>query len=63
MIIKCVQCQERVDIPPENLKWDYSGYGYTAKLAVCPICGQINIVRTVEDKSLDINNDERYYYG
>lgn len=57
----CCQCGISHDYKIEELKIDYSGLGYIAKLGTCPHCGQINIIKYIEDDNLDINNDERYY--
>jgi len=58
---KCCQCGKIHDYQIDELKIDYSGLGYTAKLGNCPFCGQINIIKYEEDNNLDVNNDERYY--
>ena len=58
---KCIQCGRIHNYTKEELRIDYSGLGYTAKLGTCPFCEQINIIRYDEDENLDVNNDKRYY--
>ena len=61
MVCECIQCKAMFEYTETDARLDYSGYGYTAKLVECPNCKQINIVKFIEDKNLNINNDERYY--
>lgn len=54
----CKKCNEAID--PKGGQWkEYSSY--SVKLVKCPKCGCYNEVRTIEDKSLNVNFDDRYY--
>ena len=44
-----------------NPIWDFTGYGYDTKCAVCPECGQIRILKYKIDENFDVNNDPRFY--
>lgn len=60
----CRKCEQIFHYQTTDCFWDDQGYGYSTKLVRCPECGQIQILEHVEDISLDINNDERFYtYG
>ena len=56
--ITCKRCQRITQVQPF---WDEHGFGYSAKIAICPMCGAYQFVDIVEDRGLDVNNDERYY--
>ena len=62
-IVNCKKCGEQSSCTNEECFWrEFSSY--SQKLFKCPFCDCINVVDTIEDLSLDINNDERYYdYG
>jgi len=57
----CLKCREKFEYSNEDTFWDEKGSGYSTKLVRCPFCGTIQVVKYVEDKSLDLNNDPRYY--
>lgn len=57
----CVKCKEDFVFDPEDIFFDERGTGYSTKLVKCPYCGSINIIKYYVDKSLDVNNDARYY--
>lgn len=59
--LKCEKCEAEIKYKNIDIIWDESGYGYTTKLLKCPKCGYLNIVEYIEDVSLDVNNDIRYY--
>lgn len=61
MKIICTKCDNISDYGPEDVHWDYSGYGYDTKYSICPNCGRINIIKYIIDENMDINNDLRYY--
>lgn len=64
MKVYCPKCDKAHDFSPEDIVWDFDGYGYDTKYVICPECGQANIIRYIEDKNFDVNNDERFYtYG
>lgn len=58
---KCSKCKEYFVYDKEEVFWDEHGYGYSTCLVYCPYCGNINILKHVEDKSLNINEDKRFY--
>ena len=40
--------------------------GYKIKTTIpkerrCPYCNKVKVIKHIEDKSLDVNNDERFY--
>lgn len=60
----CSKCKQEFQYNETDCFWDNKGYGYSTKLVKCPECGQIQIIKYIEDASLDVNNDERFYiYG
>lgn len=61
METKCCKCMEDYKYTTDDIEYDESGYGYTTKIVKCPKCGCVKIIEFIEDKSLDINNDERFY--
>lgn len=57
----CCKCKEGFNYEPEDTYLDYSGFGYTTKLVKCKYCHSVNILEFIEDITLDVNNNERYY--
>lgn len=57
----CSKCKEHFVFNPEDCFWDDKGFGYSTKLVRCPYCNSINVVKHIEDSSLDVNNDDRFY--
>lgn len=57
----CKKCNKFFDFKPDECFWDEKGFGYSTKLVTHKKCGCINIVQHIEDYSLDVNNDERFY--
>ncbi len=53
----CIDCNEETSKP----YWDESGLGYSVKLCSCPRCSRIYVIGYSVDKSLNINEDERFY--
>lgn len=58
---KCSKCKEEFDYDDRDTFFDEKGYGYSTKLVKCKNCNCINILNHYEDKSLNLNYDERYY--
>lgn len=58
---KCKKCGKSFIFKPDDIWWDEKGFGYSTKLTKCKKCGCINVVKHIEDYSLDVNNDERFY--
>jgi hypothetical protein len=58
---ECKKCKTIFSYSPEDIWWDESGTGYSTKLCKCPECGCINVIQYNEDRSLDINNDRRFF--
>ena len=58
---ECIRCSNCNDVFLMKCWWDESGYGYSTKLARCPQCGKIIVVKMVEDRWMDVNSDIRYY--
>lgn len=58
---RCRKCSDEFEYSNNETFWDESGSCYSTKLVKCPNCGQINIIKYVEDRGLDVNNDPRYY--
>lgn len=58
LLLTCEKCNNTAMMPTW---WDEHGYGYSTKLAQCPQCGNIIIIKYIKDHGLDINNDIRYY--
>lgn len=64
MKIICAKCDNAHEYSPEDIQWDFNGFGYDTKYVVCPECGRIDIIRYYKDENIDVNNDERFYtYG
>lgn len=42
---RCFTCGKEL-----NIKWDENGYGYSAKLGICPGCGKVVILQIIEDR-------------
>ena len=62
-IKKCNKCGQESLYSNEDCYWQ-EFHSYSQKLFKCPFCGCVNVIATIEDLSLNINNDERYYdYG
>jgi len=59
--MRCKKCGEEYKLNKGNTWWDESGYGYSAKLTKCPLCGSISYIKVIEDVGLDVNHDERFY--
>ena len=58
----CTKCHEDFIYYPEQIWFDDKGYGYSTKLCRCPYCGQINILKHIEDYSMKkLNRDNREY--
>lgn len=57
---KCNKCGMEFSYTTEEVSWNETGYGYSVKMVKCPSCGYMN-VEYIEDTSLDVNNDNRYY--
>ena len=57
--LKCIKCDE--DLTNVQYWWDEGGYGYSAKMCKCPVCGTIQYLEIIEDKCLDVNNDKKFY--
>ncbi len=57
----CRKCKIPFEYSNKDAFWDENGSGYSTKLAICPICGHVNILKYEEDLALNVNNDERYY--
>jgi len=55
----CKKCGNAFEI--KDTYWDETGYGYSTKYTVCPVCGCRVIVAYLEDPGIDVNNDERFY--
>lgn len=57
---RCGECNREMEE-----YWDYSGYGYSTKLARCPECGKIKVLKVVEDYWMRMlgndGMDYRYY--
>lgn len=60
-IIQCKKCKKKYHYNLEDIEYDFTGYGYITKLIRCPYCKKVKIVEYIEDKSLDVNNDKRFY--
>lgn len=60
-IVQCKKCNKKYQYDLNKIEYDNSGYGYLTKLIRCPYCGKVKIIKHIEDKSLDVNNDERFY--
>ena len=58
---KCIKCKQIIRYKDTDIFWDEKGFGYSAKLIKCNICGCINVIKYIQDKSIDLNNDEKYY--
>lgn len=61
MLKYCASCDTLFDPLKATIKWDDKGLGYSTKLAKCPNCGSYMVIKVVEDESLDVNNDSRFY--
>lgn len=59
--LTCTKCSEDFIYKPEEAFFDDHGFGYSTKLVKCPYCGQINIIKYYEDRSMKLNRDSRYY--
>lgn len=57
----CKACDSDFVFEPDKAWYDESGYGYSTKLTRCPYCNKIVVLKHIEDKSLNLNFDERYY--
>lgn len=57
----CKKCKTDFIFLPHEAFWDDHGYGYSTKLVKCPYCGQVTVVKHQIDRSLNMNNDKRYY--
>lgn len=56
----CKKCDLIFDYNQEDAFWkEFSTY--SVKLIRCPKCGCLNTVRIIEDESLQVNFDEKYY--
>ena len=57
---KCNKCGQDFEFTNEDCWWqEYSSY--SLKLVKCPHCGCVNVIREIEDRSLNLNFDSRYY--
>lgn len=59
--LDCKKCETNFIYYPQDVFFDDKGYGYSTKLVKCPECGCINIIRYMEDRSMKLNDDSRYY--
>lgn len=56
----CNHCK-RLILKPDNVWFDEKGTGYSTLLGQCPHCKGIVVLKYIEDISLDVNNDKRFY--
>ena len=56
----CQCCDVDFTYKQDDTKW-YEFAGYSAKTVICPYCKRTIVVKYLEDISLDVNNDPRYY--
>lgn len=49
MEIRCSRCDREFTVAEQSTWWDYKGSGYDTKLTRCPLCGQVNIVKYIEE--------------
>lgn len=57
---KCFNCGGSFCYKKTDIIWDESWHGST-KLIKCPECGKYIVLKYIQDLSLDLNNDDRYY--
>ncbi len=58
---KCIKCKEDISYKNSETFWDENGFGYSTKLIKCKNCNCINVIKHIQDKSMELNNDKRYY--
>ena len=63
MRVTCKNCNHK--FTSRKTFWNETGYGYSSKLARCPECGCITVVKIIEDYAVtmmgDLGLDPRYY--
>ena len=57
----CISCGDDFIYNVNDVIYNESGFGYSTKLVYCPYCKKLNILEYIEDVSMDLNNDFRYY--
>ena len=58
----CSRCGVNFIFRPEETWFDDKGYGYSTKLVRCPHCGQINIIKHIEDRAMKKLNRNGWEY-
>ena len=56
----CKQCGKRFKHEDAQTWWDENGV-WSMKLAECPYCNRVNVIKSEIYFELDVNNDSRYY--
>lgn len=52
----CIKCDTVFEYTETDIKWDYRGFGYDAKIVKCP-CGCVNVIKYYEEP-----DREKWYY-
>lgn len=61
MMHYCEKCKENFKYENSNTYFNDGGYGYSTKLVNCPQCNTPYVIRYIEDETINLNEDERYY--
>ena len=56
----CIKCLKKFQYKNTDCRF-YEFAGYSQKVIQCPECNTHNVVQTIEDRALYVNDDSRYY--